>query len=258
MYVEVKDLKKSYGEGGSYRVSGIVVVSDYDAPFKEISDTSCNSKSFGPVFLTKEAYEDFRNSNSAQRSETYLYAYKLGENVTDKDLKDYLKDIKIEADEVDDELFKEYWERTAGVPDKLTEAVSDLKDATEEVRDALSELEENNDDINDGTDTLFAAYLEQTADALKGYGITTELTEDNYESRLSELEDAVPLEAMKEALAEARKQLDELKEFKDGLTEYTDAVIEIGDGTDEMADGVTVCCDHCIIFTDQFTACKKT
>ena len=40
--------------GVSYRVSGIVVVSDYDAPFKEISDTSCNSKTLGPVFLTNE------------------------------------------------------------------------------------------------------------------------------------------------------------------------------------------------------------
>lgn len=224
--------------GVSYRVCGIVVVSDYDAPFKEISDTSCNSKTFGLVFLTKEAYEEFRNSKSAQRSETYLYAYKLGENVTDKDLKDYLKDIKIEADEVDDELFKEYWDRTAGVTDKLTDAVSELKDATEEVRDALSELAENNGDINDAADTLFAAYLEQTEDALKGYGITTELTEDNYENRLSELEEAAPLDEMKQALADVREQLDALKEFKDGLTEYTDAVTEIGDGTDEMADGV--------------------
>ena len=224
--------------GTTYRISGIVVVSDYDAPFKEISDTSCNSKGFGPVFITKEAYEDFRNSGSAQGSETYLYAYKLGENVTDKDLKDYLKDIKIEADEVDDELFKEYWDRTAGVTDKLTDAVSELKDATGEVRDALDELSENNADINDAADTLFNAYLEQTADTLKNYGIETELTEENYESRITELADAVPLAEMKNALAQVREQLDALKGFKDGLSEYTDAVSEIGDGTGEMADGV--------------------
>ncbi len=224
--------------GVSYRVSGIVVVSDYDAPFKEISDTSCNSRSFGPVFLTKEAYEEFRASGRAQRSETYLYAYRLGENATDQELKAYLRDIKIEAEEVDDDLFREYWDRTAGVTDQLTEAVSGLKDAAKEVRDALKELSEKNGDITDAADLLFSAYLQQTADALAGYGFTAELTEENYGSRIQEMTDAAPLEEMKRSLTEVREQLDALKEFKDGLTKYTDAVTEIADGTGEMEEGV--------------------
>ncbi|MCR4585853.1 MAG: ABC transporter permease [Lachnospiraceae bacterium] len=224
--------------GTKYRVCGIVVVSDYDAPFKEISDTSCNSKGFGPVFITKEAYEDFRNSGNVQSSETYQYAYRLGENAGDKELKAYLKDIKIEADQVDDELFKEYWDRTAGVTDKLTEAVSELSDATEKVSDALKELSANNDDVNDAAVQLFEAYLQQTAETLKSYGIAAELKESDYADKLDEIAAMLPLEAMKESVIEVREQLDELKEFKDGLGEYTDAVDEITDGTDEMADGV--------------------
>ena len=43
--------------GKTYKVSGIGVVSDYDGPFKEISDTSCNSVTFGLAFITDEAYQ---------------------------------------------------------------------------------------------------------------------------------------------------------------------------------------------------------
>ena len=73
--------------------SGIGVVSDYDGPFKEISDTSCNSVTFGLAFLTEKAYEDFKASGNAQKSEDYLYAYKLGEGRTDDDLKKYLPSL---------------------------------------------------------------------------------------------------------------------------------------------------------------------
>ena len=135
----------------TYRISGIGVVSDYDGPFKEISDTSCNSKSFGIVYLTEEAYKEFKDSGKAQKSEDYHYVYKLGGGCTDADLKEYLKNLKIDASLVDDELFQEYWERTGGVADELEDAVKELRDATDEVRDALEELAENNDDINDAT-----------------------------------------------------------------------------------------------------------
>ena len=44
--------------GADYKVSGITVVSDYDGPFKEVSDTSCNSKLFGPVRETMRSRKD--------------------------------------------------------------------------------------------------------------------------------------------------------------------------------------------------------
>ena len=77
--------------GFTYNISGIGVTSDYDGPFKEISDTSCNSKYFGTVFLNEEAYEDFSSSGKTQKSEIYLYVYKLGNDKKDSDLKEYLK-----------------------------------------------------------------------------------------------------------------------------------------------------------------------
>ena len=224
--------------GKNYTVSGIGVVSDYDGPFKEISDTSCNSVTFGLAFITDEAYQEFKNSGKVQKTEEYLYAYKLGEGKTDTDLKDYLKDIKIDSSEVDDELFQEYWDRTGGIPDELRDAVKELRDATEDVRDGLDELSGNNDDINDATAELFDTYLEETTKALKGYGINIELTETNYESELDRLIDESPIAAMKSSLKDTKKQLSDLKKYKDGISDYTDGVEELYDGLDDMADGV--------------------
>ncbi|MBQ7706703.1 MAG: ABC transporter permease [Lachnospiraceae bacterium] len=81
--------------GVTYTISGIGVTSDYDGPLKEVSDTACNSKCFGLVFLTADAYEDFRNSGKAQKAETLLYTYKLGDGKNDTDLKDYLKEHEL-------------------------------------------------------------------------------------------------------------------------------------------------------------------
>ena len=177
-YAEVHELNK--GDminiaGKDYKISGIAVVSDYDGPFKEISDTSCNSKTFGLVFFDSEEYDNFKNSGKAQKSETYLYTYKLGGKTTDKELKKYLKDIKIEASQVDDELFQEYWDRTAGIKDELTDAVDKLKDATDDVNDAVTELAkyyEGLAELADGTSDMYDGVNElddAVTDALEEY-----------------------------------------------------------------------------------------
>ncbi len=222
--------------GVNYKISGIGVVPDYDGPFKEISDTSCNSKYFGLVFITENAYKKFKTSGSAQKVEDYLYVYTLGDGMTDSDIKDYLKDLSIEASQVDDELFEEYWERTGGVPDELRDAVKELKDATADVEDGLDEICENNEDLNDATGSIMDAYLEKTEEALAGYGQSVNLTEDNYAKEIDKIIKAVP--PMKSALEDVKEQLDELKEYKDGVLEYTDGVEELHDGVGDMKDGV--------------------
>ena len=132
-YAEEHDL--SVGDtyelaGKNYTVSGIGVVPDYDGPFKEISDTSCNSITFGLAFITDDAYQEFKNSGKTQKSEEYLYAYKLGGGKTDADFKEYLKDIKIDSSEVDDELY-----------DGLDDMADGVADMDESVEDALEEFD---------------------------------------------------------------------------------------------------------------------
>ena len=224
--------------GVTYTVSGIGVVSDYDGPQKEISDTSCNSKMFGLVFLTTDAYDDFKASGKAQKSEDYLYAYKLGSDNTDKQLKDYLKELKIDSTEVEDELFQEYWDRTGGVEEELRDAVKELRDATDDVRDGVKELSDNNDDINDATGDIFDAYLKETTKSLQSSGFDVELTEANYKRKLDDLIEDSESAFVRLALEDAEKQLSDLQEYKDGLHDYTDGVDELFDGLDDMSDGV--------------------
>lgn len=140
--------------GVNYKVSGIGCVSDYDGPYKNISDTSCNSKYFGLVFMTENDYEVFRKSGKSQKSEEFAYAYKLG-SATDKELKDYLKEIKISADQIDDENYamlkdalvdvkgqlKDLKDYKEGVHD-YTDAVVEIADGTSEMEDGVAELDE--------------------------------------------------------------------------------------------------------------------
>ncbi len=79
--------------GTQYKISGIGVVSDYDGPMKEIADTACNSKKFGLVFMTDEAYEAYKASGKTQISEVYLYSYKLGGGKSDMDLKKSIENL---------------------------------------------------------------------------------------------------------------------------------------------------------------------
>ncbi|MCR5623861.1 MAG: ABC transporter permease [Lachnospiraceae bacterium] len=221
-----------------YKITGIGCVSDYDGPYKEISDTSVNSKYFGITFMLDEDYEAFKNAGKVQKSEEYSYAYKLKGNATDEKLKAYLKDIEISAGQVDDKFFKEYWKRTGGVADDLENAVDDFKEATTDIDDALDELGDNNKDITGATDTLFKTYLNQTSNALKSQGLTKDLTEENYASEMDKLIENADSSVVSMSIKSAKKDLDMIKKYKDGIYDYTDAVTEIGDGTGEMKDGV--------------------
>lgn len=222
----------------TYSVSGIGVTSDYDGPFKEISDTSCNSKFFGLVFMTDGAYDDFKVSGKAQKSETYSYAYKLGSGNDDAGVKNFLKDIKINATQVEDELFLEYWDRTGGVADELRDAVKDLRDATDEVRDAVKELSNHNNDINEASEAIFDSYLAQVSQTLNGYGFEMELTEENYGEKLDQLIEVCGIAELEQTLRAVKEQLTGLREYKDGLYDYTEGVAKLGDGVSEMSDGV--------------------
>ncbi|MCR4716376.1 MAG: ABC transporter permease, partial [Lachnospiraceae bacterium] len=122
--------------------------------------------------------------------------------------------------------------------EELENAVKDLRDATNDVNDALAELADNNDDINDATSELFDSYLSQATESLKPYGLTKDLTEDNYSSEMDNIINKADNALVRMSVKNAKKKLDQIKKYKDGVYDYTDAVVEIGDGTDEMAEGV--------------------
>ncbi|MCR5797258.1 MAG: FtsX-like permease family protein, partial [Eubacterium sp.] len=221
-----------------YKVVGICCVSDYDGPYKAVTDTSCNSKSFGLCFMSDEDYEGLKDAGVGDKTEEYTYAYKLSGDATDDELKEYLKDIRIKSDQVDDKFFKEYWDRTGGMTDNLTSSTEKMKDATDEISEALLKLKRNNGKINEGASEIFDASLMQANNSLAEAKIKTNLTEKNYKSELDRLSADSQNGLVKYSINDAREQLDGLKSFKDGVKKYTDGVKKISKGTEKMYEGV--------------------
>lgn len=84
--------------GNDFKVTGIGTSPDYNALFKEMSDTVVDSKVFGTVFVTENAYEKLHSTGESVKTETYLYAFRLKGKTTCDDVKDALGDIKVDTD----------------------------------------------------------------------------------------------------------------------------------------------------------------
>lgn len=83
--------------GNEFKVTGIGTSPDYNALFKEMSDTVVDSKVFGTVFVTEGAYDKLNATGESVKTETYLYAFRLKGKTTCDDVKDALEDIKVDA-----------------------------------------------------------------------------------------------------------------------------------------------------------------
>ncbi|MCR5692048.1 MAG: ABC transporter permease [Eubacterium sp.] len=222
----------------TYLVSGVGCVADYDAPYKEISDTSCNSKYFGLAFMRDEDYKKFLKSGQAQKAEEYVYAYTMEEAGEHQELKDYLKDIEIESDQVEDEYFQEYWERTGGMVDDLRDAVKDLREATDKISDGMGKLSDHNGDLRKASREIFVSYLDQASQSLKSYGLEEKLTEKNYKSQLDKMIEESDSGLVRMGLRDAKSQLEDLEKYKDGIYDYTKGVKDLSKGSGDMSDAL--------------------
>ncbi len=83
--------------GNEFKVTGIGTSPDYNALFKEMSDTVVDSKVFGTVFVTEGAYDKLNATGESVKTETYLYSFRLKGKTTCDDVKDALEDIKVDA-----------------------------------------------------------------------------------------------------------------------------------------------------------------
>lgn len=96
--------------GNTLTVKGIGSVPDYDAPMKNLSDACVDSEQFGLIFVSEEDYAKMKKEGNRTESEEYVYAYQLGEDVTNKEVKDVLKEFTVKAEDIEDPYFQEYWE----------------------------------------------------------------------------------------------------------------------------------------------------
>ena len=224
--------------GETLKVSGIGCVPDYNAPYHNLSDSTVGSKQFGLAFVTSDQYRRMQGQGKSAQTEVYNYSYRLKQGMTDKKLKEWLKDQTIDASDITDKWFQKYWRQTGGQKDKVTKGINKLADGAGELSDGLSELASNNKKLQDGTGQLLDAYLEQASDALEDYGLTEVLTEENFKEKLTELKNKNDNGIVRLSIGSLLDQLTMLKSYKDGIIKYTDGVGEAADGAGELSDGV--------------------
>ena len=248
--ISVGDKVKIGGE--TFSVAGIGCVPDYDAPFKELSDSTVDSTQFGLAFVTKEAYHALEAAEKSVQAEEYVYAYRDNGVTAKEEIKDTLKDFSIQADEIDDPYFKEYWEDTGGIGEKIRDGIRELSDGSRELSDGLDELTAYKTDLNDGSAQVFDAYLKEASDALQDYGLQGTLTEDNYAEKLEGLKNSTDNALFRMKLYSLNEQLDALNNYKNGVAEYTDGVDAAADGAAELSDGIGELKEHADEVLDEY------
>ena len=211
-----------------FTVTGIGATPDYNTVIKKITDTVVDSRYFGLIFVTPEAYDELYDSGCSIASEEYYYAYVLNGAMSESELKAILEDSTFDVDDVDDEYFKEYWDRMTERKDELLEGIDELKDGAEELADGAEELRDGIEEFHDGMTELHDAVPDLTdgIDALddgaaeleKGINAYTSAV-DQIESGASELSDGA------EALSEGTSQLSEgAKQYGAGVNELAGTV----------------------------------
>lgn len=148
-------LEKRYCEEHNYSVGdkinfaeteleivGIGTAPDYDMPIANFSDMAVESELFGTAFVTSEQYGEILK-NGAKKAEDYTYAYRLGNGVTDKELKSSIKGFDFDYEQVDDKYFRETIAEKLEKRDDLQNGISELNNGARSLRDALKTLSEN-------------------------------------------------------------------------------------------------------------------
>ena len=122
--------------------------------------------------MTEDAYENLKDNENSIQSEEYIYAYRLNGAMTQKQLKNKLKKITFNPDDVDDPYFKDYWEETAGKKDDIKDGIKKLTDASTQMSDGLNKLSENNETLQKGCQSDFSGNLKTAESQLTSFGVT--------------------------------------------------------------------------------------
>ncbi len=90
-----------------YYVCGIGSSPDYDAPYRNLSDNVVDSGQFGTAFVTMQDYNLLREEGGSLQAEEYVYAYLLHDKLTDRELKEILRDFRAAVCDNDNAYFQE-------------------------------------------------------------------------------------------------------------------------------------------------------
>lgn len=146
--------------GREFTVTGIGTTPDYDNVLKSLGDTGCDCLHFGTGFVAADVYDTLRAEEKSIKSEEYYYAYRLNGAMTDDELKDRLEKLEFTSGDVEDPFFQEYWNRTMGQKDDLTDGIQELLDGAKELKelkafdDGIIEYTDGTKEAEDGSDEL--------------------------------------------------------------------------------------------------------
>lgn len=146
--------------GREFTVTGIGTTPDYDNVLKSLGDTGCDCLHFGTGFVAADVYDTLRAEEKSIKSEEYYYAYRLNGAMTDDELKDRLEELEFTSGDVENPFFQEYWDRTMGKKDDLTDGIQELLDGVKELKelkafdDGIIEYTDGTKEAEDGSDEL--------------------------------------------------------------------------------------------------------
>ena len=127
-----------------YKIVGIGSVPDYDAPFKEMSDTSVDSNRFGLGFVNDKEYNTLKKEKKFSKTEEYVYSYKLNDNMTNGELKKYLKHKKVNTSKIKDIYLKDMIDNATKNKTNIEESLDKLEEGNYSLEEGLKTLSDNN------------------------------------------------------------------------------------------------------------------
>lgn len=212
--------------GHDFVITGIGSVPDYDNMLSELSDTAVQSESFGLIFVTPHQYDTIRESGT-QKAENLTYAYRLGNGITDDEIKDRIKNIEFDAAKVEDKYFRETIDDILNDRKKIEESIDELCDATVGLDDGAKKLYDGTDELSKG-----AKELSDNIDKLSGGA-------DDLSDGAKQLkEGAKKVDDGAVKLDTGAKQLsDGTGELSASMKELRSYGMQLSAGTDELIDG---------------------
>ena len=227
--------------GNRFKVTGIGSTPDYDAVYKDMSDSIVQSSKFGLGFVTQDRYDKLKSEGKYSKTEEYAYSYLLNDKMTSDELKDYLCNLKLDRSKVKDKYFLKMLSESEKTKTDIQNGVDKLSEGTKKLNGGLSNLKGHNKEIMDGVDKVYDGLLNDVSGKLSSYGIHVKLTQENYGTVLGRLikqaNEADP--SLSTGLNAVKEELDSYAKFKDGMKHYTDGESDAADGSEKLLDGMS-------------------
>ncbi len=140
--------------GEKFNITGIVTTPDYNNCLKNSSDTSSDGKFFGTAFVTENGYEKLFANGESDQSEEYIYSYILPKNMNHNELKDFLLEKKLKAEDIQNEYIDEITEEAEKEKSEITNKVQSLVNGIDELKNGMTTLTNENENIQQATNSL--------------------------------------------------------------------------------------------------------